>query len=176
MPWLPDITTPTTMTTTLTKEERDEIIQRCKDAEACEPEFKRLIKASSDEDFIAVLAKNAYWCASNRIIPTDVLARLAEDEDATLRWLAAGNPSTPTDVLARLAEDAIIWVRTPAALNPLTPPDALARLAEDSEYWVRMAVAINRLTPADVLAQLAVDKSADVRSAVAARHPSTLKK
>jgi hypothetical protein len=92
--------------------------------------------------------------ASNPSAPSDVLARLAENESMMVRMSVASNPSAPPELLVRFTKDKSEVVRMSVARNPNTPPKAFARLAKDDET-VKLEVASNPRTPPDVLAQLA---------------------
>jgi len=61
--------------------------------------------------------------ASNPNTPSDVLARLAEDDEHTIRQYVAANPNTPAHVLHVLALDEVYFVSEAAAENPNLPRD-----------------------------------------------------
>jgi len=52
---------------------REEIIKRCKKAGACRPEFRRLISAETEEEFIEVLSNNLNWVIKNGILQEEDL-------------------------------------------------------------------------------------------------------
>lgn len=49
---------------------REDIIQICKDKSACQPEFKKLISAKNENDFLQVLLNNFEWCMKNKVLNT----------------------------------------------------------------------------------------------------------
>ena len=119
-------------------------------------------------------AEVRYNVAENPSTTKEVLALLASDDDRWVRFAVTENPSTPVEVLALLASDEDKGVRFAVARNPSTPPKALAKLASDEEDDVRQGVAMNRSTPPEVLAKFASDENIYVRRAAAA-NPSTPK-
>jgi hypothetical protein len=59
----------------------------------------------------------------------------------------ARNPNTSAETLARLANDDDDSVRRGVAINPNTPPETLERLANDEKWSVRYYVTRNPNTP-----------------------------
>jgi hypothetical protein len=82
-----------------------------------------------------------YEVARNASTPSELLARLAKDEDREVRCSVARNAGTPSELLAHLAKDEDREVRCGAAGNASTPPELLARLAKDEDREVRLCVA-----------------------------------
>ena len=101
----------------------------------------------------------------------EVLAALATDEDADVRWVVALRSSTPAELLNDLASDKNKYVRRAVALNLSTPAELLNKLASDKDVDVLLGVALNPRTSAEVLAVLATDEDAGVRWGVA-KNPS----
>ncbi|MGF7212454.1 hypothetical protein GGE65_007081 [Skermanella aerolata] len=104
--------------------------------------------------------------SDHRSLPP-ILARLAVDDDASVRWIVAWNAATPAQILVRLATDDDAVVRARAVDNAAAPAEPLARRAADDNIFVRGRVAGNVATPAEILARLAVDDVANVRWRVA---------
>jgi hypothetical protein len=114
--------------------------------------------------------------AWNRSAAPEVLARLAHDSFAVVRYRLAGNPNTDADTLAFLAQDpveplldthhrqGIGWaeagrpelanIRSTVAKHPNTPESTLWSLAADGFAG---AVAANPAASAEMLARLAQD-------------------
>lgn len=111
-------------------------------------------------------------------VPADVLLRLAQDPEESVREAAltntspaaqtvAGDPDTPTEVLLGYARSKASFIREAVAGNPKTPEAVLANLVRDPHKEVRAAVAGHDKTPAEALAVLVRDPSKRVRAAVA---------
>ena len=105
--------------------------------------------------------------ASSETTPTQVLDKLAQDQDKDVRVSVAENGSASPEALIRLAQDRNLDVRIAVALNGSAPPEALARLAKDRNDYVREAVAGNASTPPEALVKLARDRDLAVCYAVA---------
>ena len=54
------------------KEFKKEIIARCKEAHACESEFKRLLKTTNFKELVEVLTDNFNWVCNNNIIDESI--------------------------------------------------------------------------------------------------------
>ncbi len=53
---------------------REIIIQRCKDNNACQPEFKKLLAAQNEFEFWTVIKNNGYWaCHQTNTITVELL-------------------------------------------------------------------------------------------------------
>ena len=74
--------------------------------------------------------------AKNKNASPEILKKLAEDEDANVRYAVAKNPKTPIDILRNLAGDGDPDVRREVVRNPNTPVDVLRKLAEDKNWNV----------------------------------------
>lgn len=98
--------------------------------------------------------------------PREILGRLAQDSDDSVRAAVATNPQTPLPILEELLTDPSPLVRR-ACAQPLLPAGHLATLASDTDPKVR-AAACEHLTDAHLLATAASDRKAEVRTAVAA--------
>jgi hypothetical protein len=59
----------------------------------------------------------------------------------------ATNPNTPSEILERLANDNNWCVRSGVVRNPNTPPETLERMANDEDSCVRYWVTFNPNTP-----------------------------
>ena len=110
--------------------------------------------------------------ASNRHTPPDTLAKMWNDEDKDVKRNVAMNPNTPPEMLVKMWDDEDGTVRWGVAGNPHTPPDTLAKMWDDKSIFVRQSVAKNPNTPPDTLAKMWEDKNKLVREGVA-RNPNT---
>src|SRR3990167_5950907 len=127
---------------------------------------------STSAEVLALLAQDQnadvrYNVALNTSTSPEALTLLAQDQDADVRYYVAQNTSTPAEVLTLLAQDQGADVRYSVAQNTSTPPEALALLAQDQYADVRYGVANNTSTSPEVLTLLAQDQDADVRYYVA---------
>jgi len=115
--------------------------------------------------------------AQNPDTSPEILAKLADDDELTIRCDVARNPNTPPKILAKLANDDDKNVRCDIARTESTPPEILAKLADDDDEGVRSRVARNPSTPPEILAKLADDDSAEVRKELARnkKAPSEIK-
>ena len=52
---------------------RYDFIDACREAEACQPEFKRLLASTTKESVIQVIKDNIYWCINNKVISAEIL-------------------------------------------------------------------------------------------------------
>lgn len=92
----------------------------------------------------------------------ELLKRLSQDTDWSIRERVAQHPNLSEALCESLARDVDADVRAALAQNPSTPPILLATLASDYEDEVRLAVVQNINTPARVMAQLAKDSNSEV--------------
>ncbi len=106
--------------------------------------------------------------AKNPHTPTQILAKLAEDEVNLVRALVATNPNTPQECLYRFMQDEKI-VRDGISGNPNAPQEILEELSKDSDKLVRLRVAENPATPKEVLERLSEDTDKDVSKAAQIR-------
>ena len=74
----------------------------------------------------------------------------------------AENSNTSPEILARLANDMNATVRLRVAYNLNTSPETLARLANDEDWVVRECVAENLNTPQESIKNLANDNNSVV--------------
>lgn len=146
--------------------DKQKIIDQCRAAGACKTEFNLLVSATTDKEFLSVLARNIDWCNDNIELPTDVLKLFSKDEDAYVRGGVARNENAPKDVLTLLSKDKDAYVRGGVAWNENAPKDALILLSKDEDAYVRLGVAWNKNTPKDVLTLLSKDESNFVRVGV----------
>jgi len=56
------------------------IVQKCKQANACKPEFARLKKSKNYQELLKVLTDNHNWCAKNKIINAEILLNVEDIE------------------------------------------------------------------------------------------------
>ena len=97
--------------------------------------------------------------------PPDILAKLSQYADDSVRFAVAKNPHTPIIALNALANDDNPAIRWTVADNVSTPADTLILLAGDMyNVSVRAAVAENLNTPIDTLKTLLNDPDGVVRS------------
>ena len=97
--------------------------------------------------------------AENENTSANVLEKLSNDENKSVRLAVAMNPNTPTATLDALArDDDRDDIRLAVAGNPNTSEVTLEALAKDEYEAVRLAVAENPSTPADVLDELVKSK------------------
>ena len=127
----------------------------------------KMLVSSTGDDIESMSTDEKINLAKNKNASPEILEKLADDEDANVRYYVAENPKTPADILKKLArEDEESGVRQAVAYNPNTPADILKKLAEDKDDDVKWAVAANTKTPVDILKKLADDKDDYVKSAV----------
>ena len=55
------------------------VIQRCVAANACKPEFKRLIASETETDFLSVLTDNWLWSSENKVLDFETVCEFSED-------------------------------------------------------------------------------------------------
>lgn len=85
-----------------------------------------------------------FWVAQNKTVPVEILAVLARDPDAQVRWMCASKNKLTDELFALLAADDDDSVRAGIAYNKNAPSEILRRLAEDRSQTVS-AVARERL-------------------------------
>ncbi|HEX7906205.1 MAG TPA: hypothetical protein VF487_20165, partial [Chitinophagaceae bacterium] len=54
---------------------KQDVIDRCKKHDACQPEFKRIIAAVDFQQLLQVLKDNMRWCLNNKMIDADYLEK-----------------------------------------------------------------------------------------------------
>lgn len=91
--------------------------------------------------------------ASHRRTSTDILEKLASDEDENVRICVAINENTPIAVLEKLSENTALGV----AMNKNTPVHILEKLSRDTDKWVLNSVAMNPTTPDNIVEKLLCD-------------------
>ena len=123
----------------MTQKEKNIIIARCRKAKACEPEFKKLLAAKTDEELLAVLARNIAWCCNRDILSASTLKVLSRDKHSDVRCHVALNPKTSAATLKVLSRDKHPDVRYHVARNPKTPASTLKALSKDEDSYVRNA-------------------------------------
>jgi len=87
----------------------------------------------------------------------DILERLADDTDSSVRFNVGNNPNSPKNVLEKLSHDQVTVVRCIVSENPKTPKSTLHYLSRDPDSFVRMCLASNTHTPKEVLTELSRD-------------------
>ena len=121
----------------LTKAQRTTIINRCRNAGACEPEFEKLLAAESNEDFLKVLIRNIGWCHQSNVLTSSILTELAKNESVNVRSCVALSPKTPAVVLKKLSKDESVDVRCSVALNKRASKTILQELVKDGDWLTR---------------------------------------
>ena len=58
---------------------KTEIIKRCKEKSACEPEFKRILASENFEQIAKVLTDNFNWSCNNKIIDCELIEPLNDE-------------------------------------------------------------------------------------------------
>lgn len=89
------------------------------------------------EDVIARYPEDRVWVVLNRTSPIALLARLAEDEDASVRSAVAGTRRIDLETFRRLARDSDAGVRLAVARNANVPSSVLESLVSDE--WDEVA-------------------------------------
>lgn len=92
----------------------------------------------------------------------ELLEKLSDSCDMSVRWAVAKNPHTSTQVLEKLSKDDVNLVRALVATNPKTPTSILQKLFSD-EKIVRDGLSGNRSTPLKYLEVLSDDTDTMVR-------------
>ena len=91
-----------------------------------------------------------------------LLLKLSDSKDMSVRWAVAKNPHTSIEVLEKLSSDSVNLVRALVATNPLTPKFILKKLFND-EKIVRDGLSGNPSTPLKYLEILSNDTDTMVR-------------
>jgi len=145
------------------------------------PAFSKIEDAAQNVEALEYLIKGISKDEASNIkqsiskiktISTDVLMKLAGDEDRVVRAGVAQNPKASDDVLMILAGDEDRVVRAGVAQNLKASVDVLMKLAVDEDSYVRHVITQNPNVPVDVLMKLAVDEDRSVRYAIA-KNPKT---
>jgi len=102
-------------------------------------------------------------------LPLDFVVKLAGDADAGVRMRVARRKDLPTSVAVKLARDPDAHVRAAIMGREDLPPDLVVKLAEDPDADVRMYFATRQDLPTSVAVKLAGDSDARVREAIARR-------
>ena len=114
-----------------------------------------------------IARQNPYY--EDRLVPAEVLERLANDESQSVREVVAENPNTPPEVLAQLANDTSGEVKKKVVSNPNTPVEILERLGLSEGIFDKR----NPKTPGSVLA-LAVERAKNEKALIELLEYSTL--
>ncbi len=96
--------------------------------------------------------------ASNSEISSELLEKLANDDDWYVRREAAENLKAPVKLLKKLAKDKEPEVHRGVAENSNTPSDLLNKLSNDKYLYVRSSVASNSKTPEETLTKLTCEE------------------
>ena len=60
---------------------KQDFIEACKNAGACQDEFKKVLASENWQELLTVIKNNAYWCyCSGKVISTDILLEIPDDE------------------------------------------------------------------------------------------------
>lgn len=105
--------------------------------------------------------------AGNERIGQNVLTKLVDHDESSVRRVAASNPNLSSVDMSKLAKDEVSAVRRAIACRSDLSSSLLEFMAKDSYHWVRSWVARNPAMPAHLLVELAKDEHKDVRRAVA---------
>ena len=92
----------------------------------------------------------------------ELLEKLSDFSDMSVRWAVAKNPHTPVHILEKLSRDDVNLVRALIATNPKTPTPILKKLFSD-EKIVRDGLSGNPSTPLKYLEVLSDDTDSMVR-------------
>ena len=92
----------------------------------------------------------------------ELLEKLSNSLDMSVRWAVAKNPHTSIYILEKLSKDDVNLVRVVVATNPKTPTTILQKLFSD-EKIVRDGLSGNPSTPLKYLEVLSDDTDAMVR-------------
>lgn len=92
----------------------------------------------------------------------ELLEKLSNSSDMSVRWAVAKNPHTSIQVLEQLSKDDVNLVRALIATNPKTPTTILQKLFSD-EKIVRDGLSGNPSTPLKYLEVLSDDTDTMVR-------------
>lgn len=81
------------------------------------------------------------WVAHNRTVPLEILRILACDADSRVRSRVAMKRKIrfASDIIERLAQDEDENIRRQIALRPDTPSALIEKLAQDQSEWVKQA-------------------------------------
>jgi len=93
---------------------------------------------------------------------SELLEKLSNSLDMSVRWAVAKNPHTSIQVLEKLSKDDVNLVRALVATNPKTPTTILQKLFSD-EKIVRDGLSGNPSTPLKYLEVLSDDTDTMVR-------------
>jgi len=93
---------------------------------------------------------------------SELLEKLSNSLDMSVRWAVAKNPHTSIQVLEKLSKDDVNLVRALVATNPKTPTSILQKLFSD-EKIVRDGLSGNPSTPLKYLEVLSDDTDTMVR-------------
>jgi uncharacterized protein (DUF2336 family) len=102
-------------------------------------------------------------------LPLDFVVKLAGDADAGVRMEVARRKDLPTSVAVKLARDPDAHVRATIMGREDLPPDLVVKLAEDPDARIRMYAARSEVLPPDLVVKLAEDPDAGVRMYFATR-------
>ena len=92
----------------------------------------------------------------------ELLEKLSNSLDMSVRWAVAKNPHTSIQILEKLSKDDVNLVRALVATNPKTPTNILQKLFSD-EKIVRDGLSGNPSTPLKYLEVLSGDTDTMVR-------------
>ena len=107
------------------------------------------------------------WNTAHLTDDPELLERLSNDEEPSVRAAAVRNANVPVSVIVNLANDENKYVQEGVAKNERTPVDILVKLANHPDGVVRSEVASNKSTPSEIRKNLAYDEDWGVRARVA---------
>ncbi len=87
-------------------------------------------------------------------MPAKTLAKLANNNNSSVRYRVAQHPNTPPNTLQQLATNNYVPTLRAVAENPNTPSRSLKELANHPDFTTCHNVVYNRNTPASVLTQI----------------------
>jgi len=102
--------------------------------------------------------------ARNPKVPVELVRRLSQDSDPTVRLHAAYSANLPAEELPRLAADTDELVRESIAWKAKLPDEDFARLVTDAAPRVRSVVALQPRLSNEALLQLTMDPDSSVRA------------
>ncbi len=125
------------------------------------------VDIEDDLEFIKKYTDYNIYLAQNPKTSSEVLMKLANNEDNNIRMSVAKNPNTSVEILEKLANDKDWQIRLIIAKNQKAPKEVLMKLADDKDNAVKESVASNSNTPIKVLEKLADDKDWQIRIIIA---------
>ena len=66
---------------------KDEIVKRCKEQSACQPEFKRILSSETFPEIITVLKDNFNWSCIHNIIDVELIDSIKDEARKSDLWV-----------------------------------------------------------------------------------------